>query len=250
MTARPLPPIDVFDTLDSTNSEARRRAERGEVGPRWIMALEQTAGRGRRGRAWESHGGDLCATLLMATSRQASDAARVAFVAALAVWDLLAAFAPPDRIRIKWPNDVLIDGRKAAGVLVESGAAPEGLWLAVGFGVNLAGDVAGAEPPRARLADALRADVPECPGPQTALDRLARAFDRRLQAWDHQGFDAILQDWTERAAGLGGPCVARLGAETLHGVACGLEPDGALRLKLANGELRRIAAGDVFFEAA
>ena len=241
-------PVLTFDEIDSTNAEARRRAEAGEAGPLWIAARRQSAGRGRRGRDWSTGEGNLAATLLLTTGKRPAEAAQVAFVAALAVADLFDAYAPPLVVTIKWPNDVLLDGTKACGVLIESGARPdERLWLAVGIGVNLARAPSGLERPATRLADHLRADVREVPSPDEALAALSRAFEARLQAWDREGFAPVLTAWTVRALGLGRPCTARLGAETVEGVAEGLEPDGALRLRTASGDVRRITAGDVFF---
>ena len=111
-----------FDELDSTNSEARRLAEAGEPGPLWIIAREQTAGRGRRGRIWDSQPGNLAATLLLRPRRRAAVARSLSFAAALAVADMVAHFAPQPRSRVKWPNDVLLDGRKLAGILLEAAA--------------------------------------------------------------------------------------------------------------------------------
>src|SRR5690349_9275296 len=133
------PPIEALDEIDSTNAEARRRAEAGDSGPVWITAERQTAGRGRRGRSWETGKGNLAATLLCVTQKPPVEAAQVSFVAALAVADLAAAFVPAALVSLKWPNDPMIAGRKASGILVESGPHPGGgLWLAIGIGVNLA----------------------------------------------------------------------------------------------------------------
>jgi len=239
------PEILTFDEIDSTNAEARRRAEAGETGPLWIAARRQTGGRGRRGRPWETGVGNLAATLLITTAKPPIEAAQVAFVAALAVADLAAAYADPSLVTMKWPNDVLIEGRKVAGILVESGRQAKGLsWLAVGVGVNLAQGPQSAERPATSFA-AETATAP--PTPAEALDRLAAAFAVWLAVWDNQGFSAIAQAWTQRAFGLGEACHAHLGAEVVDGVAEGLDPDGALRLRLADGTVRRITAGDVFF---
>lgn len=244
-------PLLVLDETDSTNAEARRMAEAGEAGPVWIVARAQTAGRGRRGRDWISPPGALAATLLTTTARPPAEAAQVTFVAALAAIGLMDAFVPPEVASIKWPNDVLLDGAKAAGILVESGPHPGGgLWLAVGVGVNLASRPADTERPAAALADHLRGDVAEAPGPEAAAAVLAEQFAVWADRWTTLGFAPVLAAWAARARGLDGPCVARLGRETLSGVAEGVEPDGALRLRLASGELRRIAAGDVFFGEA
>jgi BirA family transcriptional regulator, biotin operon repressor / biotin---[acetyl-CoA-carboxylase] ligase len=239
-----------LEEVDSTNAEARRRAERGEAGPLWITARRQTAGRGRRGRAWETGPGNLAATLLTTTARPPAEAAEVAFVAALAVGDLALAHVPDSLVRLKWPNDVLVSGRKVSGVLVESGARGDGrLWLAVGIGVNLASAPVSSERPATTFADHLRPELTAALSPDAALDRLARAFDRWQGVWETYGFEPIRAAWSGRAD-LDRPVIARLDRETLEGVAEGLDADGALRLRLADGSLRRITAGDVFFPEA
>jgi BirA family biotin operon repressor/biotin-[acetyl-CoA-carboxylase] ligase len=238
------PRILFFDDIDSTNAEARRLAEAGEAGPLWITALRQHQGRGRRGRAWETGEGNLAATHLFTTTLPPAQAAQVSFVAALAVADLIDAFSR-ERASLKWPNDPLIAGRKAAGILVESGALGDGrIWLAVGCGVNLATPPAESERPSTALADHMEGPPP---APREALLVLASAMESWRGLWEASGFAPIAEAWTRRAHGLGGPCVARLSSETVHGVAEGLDLDGALRLRLESGEVRRITAGDVFF---
>ena len=239
-------PILAFDEIDSTNAEARRRAEAGEIGPLWITAARQSAGHGRRGRAWETGAGNLAATLLMVTDKPPAEAAQISFVAALAVAGLGRIYLAADLIRLKWPNDVLVGGRKVAGILVESGRRDDGrLWLAMGIGVNLASPPVAAERPATSFADHAFAPPPT---PQLALTQLAGAFAGWLGVWETQGFAPIAEAWTQRAYGLGETCIARLGFETVEGVAEGLDSDGALRLRLADGAIRRITAGDVFFE--
>ena len=241
------PRILTFGSLDSTNAEARRLAEAGERGPVWITAGEQTAGRGRRGRAWSTGRGDLAATCLFTCERPPAEAAQIAFVTALAVAETFDAFVPPSLVAIKWPNDVLVDAKKASGILVESGPSPGGgLWVAVGCGVNLAHAPSDTERPATTAAEHLAGDLRAPPSPEAALAVLAEAFARRREVWETYGFDPIADAWTARAAGLHRPCIARLDQETIEGVAEGLDPDGALRLRLASGALRRITAGDVF----
>ncbi|RAK68968.1 biotin--[acetyl-CoA-carboxylase] ligase [Phenylobacterium kunshanense] len=239
------PPIEAYDELDSTSAEARRRAEAGETGPVWITAALQTAGRGRRGRAWSTQRGNLAATLLTLTDRPPAEAAQMSFVAALAACDLADACLGPGAARLKWPNDVLVHGRKAVGILVESGARTDGrLWLAVGIGVNLAHAPQDVERPAAAFAEFMSGPPPE---PRAALEVLAQAFERWRTAWATQGFAPIASGWSDRATGIGQRCEARLPSRTLTGVAEGLDPDGALRLRLDDGGLERITAGDVFF---
>lgn len=244
-------PVLLLDQIDSTNAEARRRAEAGETGPLWIVARRQSEGRGRRGRRWESDSGNLFATLLTVTRKAPAEAAQVTFLAALAVADLLDTFSPPASVAIKWPNDVLIDGKKASGILVESGPHDcGGLWLAVGIGVNLAHAPDDVERPAAALANHLRGDIAYAPTPEAAAGVLADAFAVWQERWETLGFQPVLDAWIVRCGGLHGPATARLGHETISGVADGVEADGALRLKLPDGTLRLVSAGDVFFGEA
>jgi BirA family biotin operon repressor/biotin-[acetyl-CoA-carboxylase] ligase len=242
------PPIEAHEELDSTNAEARRRAEAGEGGPVWITAARQTAGRGRRGRAWSTETGNLAATLLTTTDAPPAEAAQLSFVAALAAADLADTCLGAGAARLKWPNDVLVYGRKAVGILVESGTRADGrLWLAVGIGINLAHAPSDVERPATAFAEHMAGRPPQ---PLDALEVLATRFEAWRKLWATQGFSPIAAGWTARAHGLGEPCEARLPNRTISGVAEGLDPDGALRLRLDDGALERITAGDVFFGGA
>ena len=242
------PPIEAYDELDSTNAEARRRAEAGSSGSVWITAARQTAGRGRRGRAWSTETGNLAATLLTTTDAPAAEAAQLSFVAALAACDLADTCLGPGAARLKWPNDVLVHGKKAVGILVESGARDGGgLWLAVGIGVNLAHHPQDVERPATAFAEHMAGPPPR---PRDALEVLAARFEAWRRLWATQGFAPIARAWTDRALGLGERCEARLPNRTLVGVAEGMDEAGALRLRLDDGALERITAGDVFFGGA
>jgi BirA family biotin operon repressor/biotin-[acetyl-CoA-carboxylase] ligase len=231
-----------LDEVDSTNDEARRRAAAGEAGPLWIMAARQTAGRGRRGRRWEGGEGNLAATLLLRFAALPA-AGQLGFAAALAVAEMAAHFAPKAAITVKWPNDVLADGRKVAGILLESGSdAKAGGWLAVGIGVNLARHPAGTEFPATSLA-ALGAAPP---APEAALEMLAGRFRHWHGLWQRGGFVPLRAAWLARAGGLGRPIRARLPHEERHGAFEGIDMNGALLLRETMG-VRAIAAGEVFF---
>jgi BirA family biotin operon repressor/biotin-[acetyl-CoA-carboxylase] ligase len=244
-------PVRLLEQTDSTNAEARRLAEAGESGPLWIVARRQSAGRGRRGREWLDGTGNLSATLLTTLRRPPAEAAQLTFVAALAVADLIDVFAPPSLVTIKWPNDVMLAGDKVSGILIESGAHANGsLWLAVGIGVNLARAPSGTDRPATALADHLRGEITAVPTVEVAATTLAGTFAVWMDRWETLGFQPVLDAWTARAAGLDGPAVARLGHETVSGRAEGVDPDGALRLRLTDGSLRLISAGDVFFGEA
>lgn len=239
------PPVEAYEELDSTNAEARRRAEAGEAGPVWITALRQTAGHGRRGRPWTTSTGNLAATLLMTTDKPAVEAAQLSFVAALAAAELAQTCIGPGAARLKWPNDVMVHGRKAVGILIESGTRADGaIWLAVGIGINLAEAPTNVERPATSFAEHMASPPPT---PLDALEILATRFEHWRALWAKDGFAPIARGWTENAQGLGQPCEARLPNQTLRGIAEGLDLDGALRLRLDDGAVMRITAGDVFF---
>ena len=222
--------------IDSTNSEARRLADAGDAGAVWIVADRQTAGRGRRGRVWQTQPGNLAATVLLRP--EGNHVAQLSFAAALAVSDMVSAFAPHAEIAVKWPNDVLAGGRKIAGILLEAGPG----WLAVGMGVNLAAAPEGTEFPAIALADL--GVTP--PSPDAALTIVADRFAHWYDVWVKNGFEPLRAAWLARAGGLGGPIRARLSNEERHGVFEGIDADGALLLN-EQGLVRPIAAGEVFF---
>ncbi len=239
--------VEHLAETDSTNEEARRRALAGERGPVWIRADAQTSGRGRRGRAWISANGNLFATGLFTLDTGAANAAQLSFAAALAVAEVAReAGIDPALVSLKWPNDVLIAGRKCAGILLESGQRPGGgLWLAVGVGINLAHHPEDSERPATDFSahgGAL--------SPGRAVEVLARSFEAWLNRWRDHGFAPVRDAWLARAHGLGERCTVRLDTETVEGVFADLMADGTLRLDLADGTRRFISAGDVFFPSA
>ena len=231
-----------FDELDSTNSEARRLAEKGEQGPVWISAERQTGGRGRRGKVWHSGEGNLAATLLLRPKAPAAVTGQLSFAAALAAAEMAQHYAPAVSIQVKWPNDVLADGRKLAGILLESGEDALGRWLAVGIGVNLANSPPGTEFPATSLAQ-LGIAVPSS---QDALTILAARFAHWYDVWMSEGFETVRAAWLGRAGGLGKPIRVRLPDAVHEGVFEGVDASGALLLN-QQGRVRAIAAGEVFF---
>ena len=234
MSGHPPPRVLRLERCDSTNAEARRRAETGERGPLWIVADRQTAGRGRSGREWASPEGNLHATWLGLWHGSPQHAALASFAACLAVADLADALTgKPTLVTLKWPNDVLVRGRKVAGVLLEGGNG----WLMVGIGVNLA-----HAPDDARWP----ADVLPGATPAEALDVLAPALDRWLGTLGLEGFAPLREAWLARAARRGETMEARLPRETVKGRFVDLAADGSLMLETTRGT-RRIAAGDVHF---
>lgn len=241
-----LPPffrLAAFDTLASTSDEARRLARDGAPEGTLVTAKIQTAGRGRQGRSWVSPPGNLHASLLLRPQVPMARAAQLGFAAGLAVADAIGAFAPKAAVTLKWPNDVLVDGRKAAGILLESegNAAGQVAFVVVGIGVNLA-----ASPPDTEFpATSLKAAAGRAPTPEAFLAALAPALALWYERWRVRGFAALRRAWLERAAGLGQALRARLPGETVEGRFAGLDDDGMLLLDGPQGQ-RRIAAGDVF----
>jgi len=243
----------IFDEIDSTMAEAARRGQAfvvsgGPLMPTWIMARSQTAGRGRRGRVWRMPKGNLAATLLIPTTMPPAQAALTSFVAALALHDALAKSAGRAALSLKWPNDVLVDGRKAAGILLESSGRGGQLdWLSVGIGVNLA-----AAPDASALEDGAVAPISvaeiaaDVPSPEEVLTDLAIAFDGIFAQFVRYGFDPIRRAWLGHAARLGERIIARTGREEIAGRFDTIDGEGNLVLTTDQGP-RAIAAADVFF---
>jgi BirA family transcriptional regulator, biotin operon repressor / biotin---[acetyl-CoA-carboxylase] ligase len=237
-------PIEVLPEIDSTNAEVLRRIAKGRTDPHWVLALSQTKGRGRRARGWESPPGNLFATLLLPLEVEPHEAATLSFVTALAVMDVLDRLAGPERVTLKWPNDVMVAGKKAVGILLESDwSRDDRLMMAVGVGINLVHAPIAPERPAIALADL--GLVP--PPPEEVANQLAGAFAERFGQWRDQGFAATRTAWLSRAQGLGGPVVARLTLRTHEGVFEDLDDTGGLVLRDADGKRRLITAADVFF---
>lgn len=230
--------LAVHDVLDSTNEEARRLALAGETGPLWIVAREQTAGRGRRGRAWVSDRGNLFATLLTRAAQPI--AAQLAFAAGLAVAGTVDAYSARADVSLKWPNDVLLRNKKVAGILLES-LSPD--ILAIGVGINLARHPQETE----FAATSLAALTGSAPDTDDAIQRLARQMAAWYEVWQTNGFVPVRAAWLQRAAGLRKPVRARLEGHDMEGVFEDIDQDGALLLRDAGGTLVRITAGEVFF---
>lgn len=208
-----------------------------------MRADTQTGGRGRRGRAWLSIPGNLFTSVVVRPQAGEGPSQQLSFVAAVALAAMLDRWVAPDRLGLKWPNDVLLDGIKVAGILLEGGVGGVGSGATIiGFGVNLAGHPDATERPATSL---LAAGI-AAPTAAEAADRLAAEFATARATWRTYGFEAIRAAWLARAAGLGRPIEARLGGETVTGTFTGLGPDGALDLTLADASVRRIHAGEVF----
>jgi len=236
-------PVIRYEAVGSTNAEAL--AWPGAAAPLWFAAARQTAGRGRRGRYWHSGPGNLYATLRLVGAGPSDRLPELCFVASLALYDAARAVTgiDPLRIGLKWPNDVLIDGAKLAGILIEGTVRSDGRNVTViGFGVNCAHHPADTPYPTTDLAAAGFPTEPA--GLLAALD--AAMLDR-LREWDEgRGFGETRAEWLRRAPGLGRPVTVRFGAREAQGVFEALDPSGAMVLRLPDGGRETISAGDVF----
>lgn len=235
----------VLDTIDSTMSEAARRAADIDQ-PTWIMAKTQTAARGRRGRPWIVPEGNLNATLIFRPYATPAEAAKRSFLAANALYAALAIYVPADKLALKWPNDVLLSGGKVAGILLESsGTGPYVDWLSIGIGVNLKhipdGVADAAFPPTSLFAAS--AEVVQ---PLDFLSTLADAYATQEAKLARLGFDRIREDWLRNAARLGEVITARTGREDVTGIFDTIDKDGNLVLITGTGP-RAIPAADVYF---
>lgn len=238
--------LATHEVLPSTNAAALQHAveQAGDNQPLWIVAREQTAGRGRRGKSWVSPPGNLYATLLLIDPAPSRRAPELSFVAALAVDDAIRDRAPvmADRLAVKWPNDVLCEGKKLAGILLEGRMLGEKVAVATGIGVNCLHHPSHTSYPATDLAAA---------GVRVGADALFTALSatmlRRLAQWrSGAGFSAVRADWLARAVGIGETIRVRLPDRELVGRGEALDDSGCLLLRLADGSLQTIAAGEVF----
>ena len=240
-----LPPgwrLCAYDTVGSTNDIAKRLARDGAAAPTLVWARAQTNGRGRRGRVWASPPGNLYCSAILRPRYPPAAAAQLGFVAAVAVGEALLPLLPPAAmLAYKWPNDVLLDGRKLAGILLEAetGTSAAVDFIIIGVGVNLASSPPESEYPATALAEVGRY------APDMILAAYVRALHTWYERWRQEGFAPVRAAWRARAAGLGRPIRVRLDAAALHGRFLDIDQDGALLLEAA-GQTRRVAAGEVF----
>lgn len=225
------------ETVESTNDEARALARDGAEDGTLVWAAEQRAGRGRLGRTWASPRGNLYLSLIMDTGVET--AAQSAFLAGLALTDALNGVLPNGhKLTLKWPNDVLLDGRKLAGSLAEWVPEAEKLVLGMGVNVETAPNELGEE------AICLR-DVGADIGVPALLERFAAEFEPWWRTWRRAGFAPIRAAWMQRCHRIGERLQVRLADETVLGTFQGLGEDGTLILETWDGDKRRLSVGDV-----
>jgi BirA family biotin operon repressor/biotin-[acetyl-CoA-carboxylase] ligase len=241
--------LRAFDTVGSTSAEALTFAREGEPGPLWVVSPQQTAGRGRRGRSWETPHGNLAASLMVRTEVSPVLAATLGFVAGVALSRALRACCGerPVTFALKWPNDVLANGAKIAGILLEAEAtAARSRPVVIGIGVNVVAAPRNVPYPVTSLRDlGFAVSAP------ALFEALSKTWAEAFELWDEgRGLAQIRTAWLACAAGLGSPVAIRHGQEVVSGVFETIDPDGQLVLRADDGARRLIAAGDVHFGLA
>jgi BirA family transcriptional regulator, biotin operon repressor / biotin---[acetyl-CoA-carboxylase] ligase len=234
------------DETGSTNADALNAARAGISGHHWFTAGRQLSGKGRHGRVWVSEPGNLYASALLIDPADAARISTLPFVAALALHAALSGIDGMGRqeLRLKWPNDVLVNGSKVSGILLEIDQLTDGrAAVAIGFGVNLAHH---PDPALYTATDLKLLGLSI--NPMQMLERLAAELDAMLEAWDRgRRFTAIRQEWLRHARGIGEPIRVNLPQRTLEGTFADIDMDGCLVLVHIDGKHERISAGDVFF---
>ena len=236
--------IRIVPETGSTNADLLALLAAGERLPEgdWLVADRQTGGRGRQGRSWLDGPGNFMVSTVVHVSPQDPPPASLSFVAALAVYEaVLARLGNPRELQLKWPNDVLLGGGKFCGLLLEGAGAS----VVVGIGVNL------ASAPRAERDARALSELGPAPDRDAFAAELAVHFDSELGRWRQYGLEPILNRWLAAAHAVGSTLtVHEPNGERVSGTFDGLEPDGALRLRLADGSARVIHAGDVMLGGA
>lgn len=234
-------PVYWYDDIDSTSEEAKRRARRGETSSVWIAARQQTSGKGRLGRQWVSPVGNLYTSVLFPEPGGFKIAARIPFAAALAVHAACEAARPGLQAKLKWPNDVRVDGRKLSGILTESGETNGVIWVALGMGINIQHTPQNVDQAATSL---VQEGASPALAPEHVLDDLRAALSARINL-ARTDFSRLLKDWLSVAEGHGQIVQAGPPNDRVEGVFADLADDGGLILRLPNGTHRTIRAGDV-----
>lgn len=241
--------LDYLDSVGSTNAVALLRArEQGERGPLWIVGGEQTAGRGRMGRQWTSPRGNLYSSLLLTDPCPTEKAPELGFVAGVALAEAARAMVGPrQNLGLKWPNDLLCDGAKLSGMLLEATRLPSGvLATVIGIGVNCR-----SHPELQNYATTdLESIQPGAGDPAALFAALSDAMARAVEIWARgANFAAIREKWLAACLGRGGPVKVALGDRTIDGVFDTIDPHGRLIVLTPDGSTS-IDAGDVLLGPA
>ena len=236
----------IFDEIDSTNDEAKRLAREGVLGDFIVWAKKQTKGKGRYGKQWISPEDNLYLSILQSTITDPERAAQLSFVTAVAVGEAVISLTSTDALSYKWPNDILLNGKKLGGILLESENSSSGNkldFLVIGVGINIKDFPGKVDMPATSL---LAEGYPDVMSDQL-LDRIMQYFCAWLSEWQKNGFKKVREAWLKHAVNRGKVITVNTPTERLSGVFETLSEDGALELKLAGGQTCFISSGEVFF---
>jgi len=242
--------LDQPGLVTSTNVLAAQYATNGEAGHLWIVATKQTQGKGRRGRVWHSPSGNLYASLLLIEDIEQIRAATLGFVAGVSLIEALVAICPPDTLsttslQLKWPNDVLLDGAKLAGILLERLLMPKSgkAALIIGLGLNV------KQAPEAEFYPTIslkKAGIDTTP--QLVFEHLSHFWAQNFTLWQKKnGLDIIRQKWLENAAGLDGAVHVLVNNEPISGIFETIDEQCQLVIATESGKKITVPAGDVHF---
>ena len=238
--------LTIHDSLPSTSELVRQRAAEGEPAGMAVMARRQSQGRGSFGRSWLSPAGNLYISVLLRPEGHVAAGGLWSLLSAVALAEAVAGVVPdPQALRLKWPNDLMLNDGKLAGILLDSSAAPDGslAWLVIGLGLNIA-----TKPVVPGRVAACIADVAPPPAPETMAARLLDSLGHWAEIQARQGFAPVRAAWLARSHPPGTPLRLRHGSTDLDGAFAGLAEDGSILLDIA-GTIRAFAAGEVRLHA-
>ena len=230
--------IKRLETTSSTNDEAKKLVS--EIRQNCVVvALEQTSGRGRRGRSWISQKGNLFVSFAFKVNL--AELGKMVVLSAVTVFNAVKSFAKDDDVKIKWPNDVLVNGKKISGILFEK--AEEDFWI-MGIGINI---ISNPENVDGKYGTISLKSLGSNAGLEDVFNKLVLEFDEQLEQFQQFGFDKIKQTWLDNAFNLGNPITIVQENKNKDGVFCGIGDNGELLLKTTNGT-EKIIVGDLLIK--
>ena len=239
--------LSEYSAIGSTNSEALNQAKNNHSGNHWFVTKNQTAGRGRLARVWQWHQGNLAASLLLRLNVAPDKLSTIAFVAALAIYYALLEAGTDAKISLKWPNDILANGKKICGILLEAHQTKSGEQaLVIGFGVNIV-----AAPKDLPYGATCLQDIGSNMNAKQLFKLLSKHWLEAYKIWNEgEGLSEILKQWKKAASGIGEPVVISNHGKVVEGIFEDVDNIGRLLVKTSNGQLEYISSGDVHFGTA
>lgn len=237
-----------FDKIDSTNLEAKRLVKAKLTSNLVIFANEQDSGYGRSSKKWVSPKGNLYISIVLHPNKPINEVAQLSFVAALSLYKAISKeISKPDLIKLKWPNDILINGKKVAGIILESSIDTrlQNLdYLILGVGLNIASDISSREFVSTNLKEQQAVNL----DPEYYLDKFMSNFIELYDEWHLHGFQNVRVKWLERAYNIHKPVIVSGVKNKISGIFADLDNNGNLLLKLSDGSIKAISGGSIYFD--